>query len=167
MSFVPSSDVPLIIMDKLHLGASKSDEFVLQNTTIAAVCANIQTIARNDSWKQQLNETSVTHSNQGWMSGGFGVSGYQQIGINLDQVENDVKVKIGSRSIGGQLNDWGANEYNVNRLGEFLKNPNLQLGKRFIPGEGRGTILLAITFILGVIIVGGILFLFSYYNGTH
>ena len=72
--------------------------------------------------------------------------------IDATQKENDVKIQVDSRSRGGQIKDWGANEYNVTRLKDFLQDPNMELGKRVVPGEKSGRLFLLIFVVIFIII---------------
>jgi hypothetical protein len=137
-------------LDRIGIGAAESSQFTLKKTTIKKVNRLINEFADFDDWEKQRSESVKNHLYQGWAAGGFSVSDYQLITIILDQKKNDVNVKIKSRSRGGQIIDWGANEYNIKRLKSYLENPDIKLKKRIIPGEKEGLILLIIFSILGL-----------------
>jgi len=139
-------------LESLGVGASDFSSLIVPNTNINNVKATLGRLAEFDKWTKERDEETNSLSILEWTAGGFSVSGYQKITVLLNQQDINVEVKVTSKSKGGQIADWGANKHNVDRILTYLKNPNLELTKRKVPGERKGLIFLIIVFLLAFII---------------
>ena len=138
------------LADVFGIGATKSISIKVNNTSIQDVGKLVDKLAVNDGWKKQHENNLSTSLYQEWLAGSFSVSGYQMIKIKLMQIDQDVKIDASSSSRGGQIQDWGANQYNLMRLEKIFSEPDFVLGKRVVPGETKGIVFLTIALILGV-----------------
>ena len=129
-------------LDTFGVGAKNNKEFTLTNTTLENVAVLVFNFAKVNRWSLSRNEPSPDTILQEFQSGlgSLSVSGQQTITIKLTKKNDDILVNINSRSRGGQISDWGANEFNINQLEEYLKNPLGRLEKLKNPGEIKGLI---------------------------
>lgn len=113
------------LLDKLGLGTSKKTNFFLPHTTLQQVRKYIHSVISVEQWSLTKEETVDNHLVFSIQVGqwGISVSGAQRLVVALIEAKGGVQASATSKSVMGQLVDWGANQKNIDKLVDSLKHP--------------------------------------------
>ncbi len=112
-------------MESRGIGASKKTILHLLNSTPEEVEKALDILASQDRWSNKetqpaINNNPIIRYQIGqW---GLSISGSQLLIVAIIPSENATDITLESRSMMGQLMDWGRNQKNLDRAASFLQN---------------------------------------------
>ncbi len=114
------------LLDRLGLGASKKADFFIPDTSLQQLRNRLIIITSQQGWgllkEQEIDKHLVITVQVGqW---GLSMSGAQRLAVALIETSGGVQGSATSKSIMGQLADWGANQKNLNILIDNLTHFN-------------------------------------------